>query len=351
MKEVEEGGKTVLRALAGEVVWPPPVWLMRQAGRYLPEYRELRTRAKSFLDFCYNPDLAVEATLQPIRRFGFDAAILFSDILVVPDALGADVRFVEGEGPRLVPIRTMKDVLALRPERLVEQIDRVLEVVRRLRVDLPAGVTLIGFSGAPWTLAAYMVEGGGSRDFAVARTVARREPALFKKLIDILTDAVIDYLSRQIEAGAEVLQLFDSWAGVLAPSELERWCIQPSQKIATSLAERFPGVPLIAFPRGIGAAYLDFAWRVPVAGLSLDTTVPPEWAATALRDTPVRCLQGNLDPLALLGPTPALLEEVDTILAAMRGTPLIFNLGHGIVPETSPETVLALVRHLKSVAR
>ena len=351
MSREEESGKTVLRALSGEEVSPPPVWLMRQAGRYLPEYRAVRAKAGSFLELCYNPDLAVEVTLQPIRRFGFDAAILFSDILVVPDALGVDVRFVEGEGPKLVPVRTMEEVARLRPERLAAHVEPVLEAVRRLRASLPDGVTLIGFSGAPWTLAAYMVEGGGSRDFAQARTLARREPQLFTALIDILTEAVLDYLDRQIEAGAEAVQLFDSWAGALAPSELVRWVIGPTRRIAQGLLTRHPKIPVIAFPRGIGASYQAFSQAVPVAGLALDTTVPPAWAAATLPGNAVRCLQGNLDPLALLGPLPAMQAEVDTIMSGMRGTPLVFNLGHGILPQTPPENVLALVRHLKSVAR
>ena len=351
MNREVEGGKTLLRALAGECVWPPPVWLMRQAGRYLPEYREVRSRVGGFLELCYTPELAEEVTLQPLRRFGFDAAILFSDILVVPDALGVDVRFLEGEGPKLVPVRTMDAILRLRPDRLAGHIEPVLETLRRLRVSLPPAVTLIGFSGAPWTLAAYMVEGGGSRDFAQARTLARTEPQLFTALVDILVDAVVDYLSRQVEAGAEALQLFDSWAGVLAPTELERWCVQPTRRIVEAMRARHPQVPVIAFPRGIGASYTIFAQQVPAAGLALDTTVPAAWAAAVLPGATVRCLQGNLDPLAMLGPLPTMLDEVDAILAAMRGTPFVFNLGHGIVPQTAPETVDALVRHLKSVAR
>lgn len=340
--------KPFLRALAGEPVRPPPAWLMRQAGRYLPEYRALRARGRSFLDFCYTPELAVEATLQPLRRFPLDAAILFSDILVVPDAMGADVRFVEGEGPRLTPLDGERDLSRLTLDRLDEHLSPVLETVRRLRAALPEHVALIGFSGAPWTLAAYMVEGGGSRDFARARTAARRQPAFFAGLVDRLTEAVTRYLGRQIEAGAETVQLFDSWAGALAPEERQRWCIEPTRRIVETLRRQHPQVPVICFPRGIGAGYIEFAGRVPCQGLSLDTTVSMSWAARNL--PPDLCLQGNLDPLALLGPVETLLTEADGIVDALDGRPLIFNLGHGVQPETDPASVAALVQHLKSRA-
>lgn len=341
--------KPLLAALAGEKGGRPPVWLMRQAGRYLPEYRAVRGRAGSFLDLCYNPELAVEVTLQPIRRYGFDAAILFSDILVVPDALGQTVRFVEGEGPQLDPVRDHTALDRLGLDRLHEHLAPVYAVLRRLAAELPPEVTLIGFAGAPWTLAAYMVEGAGSKEFWVARRLARQEPRLFERLIELLTEAVTRYLEAQIEAGAEVVQLFDSWAGVLPETERQRWCVEPTRRIVQALRERHPTVPVIAFPRGIGAGYAAFATSVPVQGLSLDTTVPVEWAARTLRADPTLCLQGNLDPAALLADERTLLAEVRRIVEAYGERPFIFNLGHGVSLETPPEAVAKLVAYLKSL--
>ena len=342
-------GKPLLAALAGHKAARPPVWLMRQAGRYLPEYRELRRSVGGFLDMCYNPDLAVEITLQPIRRYGFDAAILFSDILVVPHALGSEVRFVEGEGPQLTPLLREADLAKLGFAGFDRHLEPIFATLRRLRVALPAETTLIGFSGAPWTLAAYMVEGSGSKEWLAPRRMARRDPALFGALIDLLTDAITRYLSAQVEAGAEVLQLFDSWAGVLPEPELRRWCIEPTKRIVETLRQRHPSIPIIAFPRGIGAAYATFAEEVAVQGISLDTTVPVGWAAASLRREPALCLQGNLDPMALLGDVPALLAEADRIVAAYGDRPFIFNLGHGVTQETPPESVGRLVAHLKSL--
>lgn len=343
--------KPLLAALAGIRQPRPPVWLMRQAGRYLPEYRALRRDAGSFLELCYSPELAVEVTLQPIRRFGFDAAILFSDILVVPDALGADVRFVEGEGPQLTPLREEADLTRLGFDGFHTHLAPVYETVRRLAAALPPEVTLIGFSGAPWTLAAYMVEGSGSKEFLAPRRMARQQPALFAQLIDLLSDAIIRYLDAQIEAGAEVIQLFDSWAGVLPEAERTRWCIEPTCRIVTALRAKHPQVPIIAFPRGIGAAYAEFSRTVPVQGISLDTSVPVAWAAAELRRDPVLCLQGNLDPIALLGDEPSLREEAQRIVTAYGQRPFIFNLGHGVTQETPPERVGALVDYLKSLDR
>ncbi|MFO1069598.1 MAG: uroporphyrinogen decarboxylase [Geminicoccaceae bacterium] len=338
--------KLLLRALRGEVTSRRPVWLMRQAGRYLPEYRELRARGGDFLSVCYNPDLAEEITLQPIRRFGFDAAILFSDILVIPDALGAGVRFLEGEGPQLDPLRDEADLARLDPGRLHGHLEPVYETLRRLRRSLPPAVTLIGFSGAPWTLAAYMVEGSGSKEYAAPRTMARRQRPLFKALIDLLTDAVIAYLDRQVREGAEALQLFDSWAGVLPEGEFRSWCIEPAARIVAELNARHPGVPVICFPRGAGAGYLEFASTVRPQGLSLDTTVPMGWAAASLpRDI---CLQGNLDPLAFFGTPEAMLAEAARILAATAGRSHVFNLGHGVLPPTDPAMVGRLVAYLQS---
>lgn len=343
--------KPLLAALSGERRKRPPIWLMRQAGRYLPEYRAIRRSAGSFLDLCYSPELAIEITLQPIRRFGFDAAILFSDILVVPDALGAEVRFVEGEGPQLTPLRSAADVARLDANGLHAHLEPVYTAIRGLRTALPGDVTLIGFSGAPWTLAAYMVEGGGSKEFLAARRMARGEPETFRALIDLLADTVISYLCAQVDAGAEALQLFDSWAGVLPEPELRRWCIEPTRRIVTALRQRHPDIPIIAFPRGIGVSYVEFARAVPVQGISLDTTVPVEWAAQTLRRDPGLCLQGNLDPVALLGSEEDLLAEARRIVAAYGDRPFVFNLGHGVAQETPPESVARLVDYLKSRER
>ena len=337
--------KAMLAALAGKRRRRPPVWLMRQAGRYLPEYRAVRSQVRSFLELCYTPELAVEVTLQPIRRYGFDAAILFSDILVVPDALGQEVRFVEGEGPQLTPLRKAEALDRLAVARLHDRLAPVYETLRRLKLALPPEVALIGFAGAPWTLAAYMVEGGGSKEFWAARRLARQEPVLFGRLIDLLTEAVSDYLSAQVAAGAEIIQLFDSWAGVLPPAELERWCIEPTRQIVRSLRARHPEVPVIAFPRGIGASLQRFVERVPVQGLSLDTTVPLPWAASHLQGP---CLQGNLDPAALLAAPEILQAETAAVVAGHGERPFIFNLGHGVSQETSPEAVSRLVAYLKS---
>ncbi len=337
--------KLLLAALRGAPVPRPPVWLMRQAGRYLPEYRAVRGRVGGFLELCYTPELAEEVTLQPIRRYGFDAAILFSDILVVPHALGVDLRFVEGEGPCLDPVRDAAGV-----DRLGHgdpaTLEPVLETVRRLRRSLPEATALIGFAGAPWTLAAYMVEGRGSRDFAVARAMARCDRPLFAALIDRLTQAVTDFLDRQIGAGAEAVQLFDSWAGVLPPGEFRSWCIEPTARIVAELRRRHPGVPVTCFPRGAGAGYPAFAEAVRPDALGLDTTVPMAWAAAVLPGE--ICLQGNLDPVALLEGGEAMLAEARGIMLAARGRPHVFNLGHGVLPQTDPAAVARLTAYLQT---
>ena len=339
--------KPLLAALRGETTWPPPVWLMRQAGRYLPEYRAVRAGAPTFLDLCYNPDLAVEVTLQPLRRFPLDAAILFSDILVVPDALGVKVGFVEGEGPKLEAISRRSEIEALDEGAIEGHLGPVFETLRRLRGCLPAATTLIGFSGAPFTLAAYMIEGGSSADFGKALRLAREDSGLFATLIERLSDAIVHYCSLQIDAGAEVIQLFDSWAGALEPSGRRDFCLRPLARIAGELNARHPNVPVIAFPRGVGPQYREFARDLPVQGLSLDQFTSPRWAARHLREKGL-CLQGNLDPEALLGPVDAMLEEADEIVAAWAAGPFIFNLGHGVQPATNPDRVAILVEHLKS---
>jgi uroporphyrinogen decarboxylase len=341
--------KPILERLAGRP-GPPPVWLMRQAGRYLPEYREIRRAAGSFLELCYTPSLAMEVTLQPIRRFGFDAAILFSDILVVPDALGQEVRFVEGEGPQLTPIRDRQAAQRLDSSRVRCHLAPVFETVRRVRAALPAPVTLMGFAGAPWTIVAYMIEGASSREsqsFATARGFVREQPGLVLELIDLVTEVTVDYLAAQIEAGAEAVQLFDSWAGALEPTALDALCIQPARRIVTALGERHPGVPVILFPRGVGGELSRFA-RLGQAAISLDTATPMAWAVEALPD--VACLQGNLDPELLVGSVDTMLESARKIVRATRGRAHIFNLGHGILPTTPPQNVAALVADLKSAA-
>jgi uroporphyrinogen decarboxylase len=314
---------------------------MRQAGRYLPEYRAIRSKAKGFLDFCLSPDLAVEASLQPIRRFGLDGAILFSDILVVPHALGQKVSFVEGSGPQLEPLRDSDDLDRLSADGFKERLAPVFEILKRLRQELPAKATLIGFAGAPWTVASYMVEGRGGTGFPEAKRMAYANPALFRRLIDLLVDTTVEYLTAQIEAGAEALQLFDSWAGNLAETELRLWSLEPLARIVARLKARHPDVPVILFPRGAGMLYGDFA-RIPgVAGLSLDSNLPLAWAAAELQ--PHVALQGNLDPVLLAVGGEAMRCEIRRILETLGRGPLVFNLGHGILPETPPEYVGELV--------
>jgi uroporphyrinogen decarboxylase len=334
-----------LQPFAGRSVSPPPVWLMRQAGRYLPEYRKTRAEAGTFLDLCYTPRLAAEVTLQPIRRYGFDAAILFSDILVVPDALGQGVRFAEGEGPRLDPIRTLEDLSRLALSKTHDKFALVCETVERLRKELPRETALIGFCGAPWTVATYVVEGRGSSDQAEARRWAYRDPDGFGKLIDLLTDASIEYLSGQVGAGADALQIFDSWAGSLAENEFERWVIAPTARIVQGIRKRHPNVPIIGFPRGAAALVDRYVETTGVDGVSCDTACPLGVMRAVAKGGKV--VQGNLDPLLLLTGGEALDRRVDTIRQAMGGLPFIFNLGHGIVPETPPAHVGRLVDRLR----
>ena len=332
----------LLRPFAGEAISPPPIWLMRQAGRYLPEYRALRAKAGSFLQLCYNPALAAEAALQPVRRYGLDAAILFSDILVVPDALGQGVSFAEGEGPRLEPIRNPSDLARLRPAATEAKFARVCEAVARLRQDLPEGTALIGFCGAPWTVATYMVEGQGSADQAQARLWAYRDPAGFARLIELLIDTSIAYLCAQIDAGADVLQIFDTWAGALPDLEFARWVVAPTQRIVAGVRRRHPEVPIIGFPRGAGLRIGDYAEATGVQGIGCDAAVPlVEMAELAKKHR--RVVQGNLDPLVLAAGGQACDVAASRLLEAMHGRPFICNLGHGVRPETPPEHVARLV--------
>ncbi|MGC1408132.1 MAG: uroporphyrinogen decarboxylase [Acetobacteraceae bacterium] len=347
---MEQPAKSLLRALAGEKLWPPPIWLMRQAGRYLPEYRALRAKVTDFVALCTRPDLAADVTLQPIRRYRFDAAILFSDILMVPWALGQRVDYREGEGPVLPPLRDETGVAALQPERLSAAIAPILETVRRVRSGLAtegfADCTLIGFAGAPFTVACYMVEGGGSRDFAATRTMAYAQPALFDRLIALLTEATVNYLSAQIDAGVETVMLFDTWAGILSPSRFRRYVIEPARTIADALRRRHPAVPIIGFPRLAGQLIGDYVTATLVDGIGLDTSMDIGLAGRLI--PPRVALQGNLDPLALVAGGAALRQEAATVLAALKGRPCVFNLGHGIVPQTPPDHVAALVEQVRA---
>jgi uroporphyrinogen decarboxylase len=315
---------------------------MRQAGRYLPEYRATRQQAGGFLDLCYNPKLAAEVTLQPIRRYGFDAAILFSDILVVPDALGQKVRFVEKEGPKLEPVTEGKGVAALNPGAALSKYSIVADTVRRIRQNLPSDVALIGFCGAPWTVATYMVGGEGSSDQAAARILSYRDEETFQALINVLTESSVEYLSLQVQAGADVVQLFDSWAGSLADEPFAKWVVAPTRKIVEAMKLRHPEVPIIGFPRGAGSRTFAYVQQTGVDGVGCDTAMPLEYARATLSGKTV--VQGNLDPLLLVSGGPALDRRVREIISSLGSNPFIFNLGHGIVPETPPENVERLLR-------
>ncbi|MGE0501182.1 MAG: uroporphyrinogen decarboxylase [Rhizobiaceae bacterium] len=335
--------RTVLDVLRGGTAFPPPVWLMRQAGRYLPEYRETRQRAGSFLDLCYDPDLAVEVTLQPIRRFGFDASILFSDILVVPHALGRDLRFEDGRGPLMAPLGP-DDVGRLAIAGFHDRLAPVYETVRRLRTSLPDSTTLIGFCGAPWTVATYMIAGQGTPDQAPGRLFAYRHPERLDELLDILADCSAEYLARQIDAGADAVQIFDSWAGVLDEDSFEAFCVRPVRRIVERLRLRHPTVPIIGFPRGAGTRYASYRQSTGVDVLALDWTVPMTLATKLQANGPV---QGNLDPQRLVAGGRALEEGIDTILARLGAGPLVFNLGHGITPDTPIAHVDAMLQRIR----
>ncbi len=339
--------KAVLEVLKGRTVFPPPVWLMRQAGRYLPEYRETRARAGSFLDLCYNPELATEVTLQPIRRFGFDASILFSDILVVPHALGRRLAFEEGRGPILDPI-SREEIGRLDPKGFHEHLAPVYETVARLRHQLPPQTTLIGFCGAPWTVATYMVAGHGTPDQAPARLMAYREPEAFRRLLALLADCSAEYLIRQIDAGADAVQIFDSWAGVLDDELFATCCVEPVARIVRAVKSAHPDVPVIGFPRGAGAKYDCYRSLTGVDALGLDWTVPMAQAARLQQDGPV---QGNLDPLRVIAGGAALDRAVDHIIDELGSGPLVFNLGHGITPEAPIEHVHRLVDRIRGAGR
>ena len=334
--------KTILRALKGEVLPTPPVWMMRQAGRYLPEYRATRAQAGDFLKLCYNPDLAAEVTLQPIRRYGFDAAILFADILLLPQALGADLWFETGEGPRLSTITTMAGVSALKPtDAIHDTLNPIYETLRILKRELPAETTLIGFAGAPWTVATYMIAGRGSPDQAAAHALKNTDRPAFQALMDRITDGTIEYLSAQVSAGAEVIKLFDSWAGSLKGQDFTDFAVKPAATIIAALKSRHPGLPIIAFPREAGNGYIGFAAATGADCVAIDNSVTPEWAAEHVQAT--GCVQGNLAPGHMVTGGDALDDATRRVVAAFAKGPHIFNLGHGITPDANPDHVQRMI--------
>jgi uroporphyrinogen decarboxylase len=336
-------GKPLLAALRGERRDPPPIWLMRQAGRYLPEYRELRASRGGFLDMAYNPEAAADITLQPLRRFAFDGAILFSDILVVPHAMGMDLTFVAGEGPRLSPPLSGARIRDLKPE--IERLDPIYETVRRVKAQLSPATTFLGFAGSPWTVATYMIAGQGSREQAEARQLAYADPGKMDAILDIVSRITVDYLSRQIEAGVDAVQLFDSWSGSLAPAQFEQLVIARTSWIVGELKKLHPDTPVIGFPKGAGGKLRAYASETGVDAIGLDETVDPSWAAREL--PPQMPVQGNLDPLALIAGGEQLRAATRRILDAFADRPHIFNLGHGI-QQTTPiahvEELVALVK-------
>ena len=339
--------KKLLTVLGGRAIWPPPVWLMRQAGRYLPEYRALRSQV-DFITRCTTPDLAAEITMQPIRRFGMDGAILFSDILIVPWALGQKLQFIEGEGPLLEPLRDMAAVEALRPGDLLQAASPIMETLRRVRSalsDEAPATALLGFAGAPFTVACYMVDGKGSRDFVETRRMAYAAPVLFGRLIGLLVEATVAYLCAQIEAGAEAVMLFDSWAGILPPSEFDNWVVEPTRSIVTALKGRHPDTPIIGFPRLAGLLIESYAERTGVECVAMDTSVEPSRIAERLPRHVA--LQGNLDPLALLAGGRSMTTQARCIASTLEGRPHVFNLGHGVLPSTPVDHVAELIETLR----
>jgi uroporphyrinogen decarboxylase len=336
---------SLLVALEGRTQAVPPMWLMRQAGRYLPEYRAVREKAGGFLDLCFNPELATEVTLQPVHRFGFDAAILFSDILVIPHALGQTVRFEAGEGPRLDALSQPSALAGVRRDVDHSVLAPVYETIRRVKTKLPQGVALIGFCGAPWTVATYMIAGRGTVDQMPARMMAYEHPDDFQQLIDGLVEASSEYLVRQLEAGVDAVQIFDTWAGVLPPEEFTRWCIEPTRRMVTAVRARIPGAKIIGFPRGAGTQLVRFAENVAVDAVGLDWAIDRSFAREQIQSR--RTVQGNLDPLVLLAGGAALDRAVDVVLAAFGAGPFIFNLGHGILPQTPIAHVERLVARVR----
>lgn len=334
--------KTILRALAGERQDTPPIWMMRQAGRYLPEYRATRAEAGDFLSLCYNSDLAAEVTLQPIRRYGFDAAILFADILLLPQALGVDLWFETGEGPRMSTTTTADELAGLRATADIhETLNPIYETVRILSRELPRETTLIGFAGAPWTVATYMIAGRGTKDQGPAHALKAENRAVFEGILERLTEATIEYLSKQIEAGAEVVKLFDSWAGSLKGEDFVNYTLKPAAKITQALKQRHPGIPVIAFPREAGDGYIGFAKATGADCIAVDNSVSAEWVAQNVQ--PDSCVQGNLASAHMVTGGDDLIQETKRIVNALKGGPHIFNLGHGITPDANPDNVQIMI--------
>lgn len=337
--------RKLLRVLDGGHEFPPPIWMMRQAGRYLPEYRATRAKAGGFLDLCYTPELATEVTLQPIRRYGFDAAILFSDILVIPDALGQHVRFSEGEGPLLQPL-TLEQLVDLDASSALDRLAPVIEAVGLIRAALPTETALLGFCGAPWTVATYMIAGRGTPDQAPARKAALIDPERFSRLIDLLVTASIDYLVAQIDAGADALQVFDTWAGVLDEAEFERWAIEPMRRLVEGVRARRPGTRFIGFPKGAFGFAERYVAATGINAIGLDWTVPLKVVRDVLQ--PRLAVQGTLDPMRLVVGGRVLEEGIDAILETLGAGRLIFNLGHGITPDADPDHVTAMVKRVRA---
>jgi len=336
--------KNILQVLNGKEVFPPPLWMMRQAGRTLPEYRKLRQKAGHFLNLCYDPDLACEATLQPIRRFDFDAAIIFSDILVIPHALGRKLDYKTGEGPVMEPL-TAKDIVKLDHDKSLEKLKPIFQALHLVRKSLESNKTLIGFCGAPWTVSTYMIAGHATSDQAPARLFYYQQPQLMQKLLEILADISADYLIKQIEAGADLVQIFDSWSGVLDEDSFNFCAVQPVKRMVQKIRARFADVPIIGFPRGAGIFYRDYAEKTGVTALSLDWTVPLDFAAHLQNITPI---QGNLDPLRLLAGGIALEQGIKEILSKIGSKPLIFNLGHGVEATTPLDHIEKMIMQVRS---
>ncbi|NDU99772.1 uroporphyrinogen decarboxylase [Pseudoroseicyclus tamaricis] len=341
--------KALLRALRGERLPTPPIWMMRQAGRYLPEYRETRAQAGDFLSLCYSPDLAAEVTLQPIRRYGFDAAILFADILLLPQALGAKLWFVTGEGPRLEPVTTPAGLAGLRPVSAIhDTLGPIYDTLSILTRELPPETALIGFAGAPWTVATYLIGGRGTPDQAPAHQLMREDEPTFRRIIDLLTEATVEYLSAQVRAGAEVVKLFDSWAGSLQGVAFEQYSLAPMREITAALKARHPGLPVIAFPRGAGTRFAGAHAATGADCIALDDGVTPDWAAAHVQ--PAGPVQGNLASRHMVTGGDALVEETRAIVTAFSGGPHIFNLGHGITPDADPENVQLMIDTVRGTA-
>ena len=338
--------KIFLEALNGKTLERPPFWFMRQAGRYLPEYRKIRHSIPTFLDLCYNPELASEVTMQPIDRFKPDVAILFSDILVIPDALGRKVSFSKGIGPELDPIISLKDVDNLLVNNVNQHLSPVYETVKKVKKRLPEEIALLGFAGAPWTVATYMVEGGSSRDFLKVKTWAREDPDRFDYLLSIIVEATTDYLIGQIESGADAIQIFDTWAGIVPSDQFNRFVISPTKSIISNVRKLKPDIKFIGFPKGIGPEISTYVSETGIDCISIDSTLSPNYAATFLQSNCT--IQGNLDPVALLIGGKTMIKAADQIIKNLENGPFIFNLGHGVMPQTPTQNIELLAKHIKS---